>query len=300
MAAAADPLVTVNILSYNARETLLFVLEQLVASPFTDREIIVVDNASSDGSCEVVRRSHPDVRLIPLDKNIGIAGWNAGFREARGRYILVLDHDSFPAEGAIDKAIRCFERDDSLGLVAFRIVNHYDNSAGQSAEYDRLVKGDASRGVPVKRFVGGGAMIRRELLDAVGGYSETLFLYGFEADYAMRVIAAGYAVKYFPDLVAFHKVEPFSDAKVGNIIYYTVRNHLWMFWKYSPPGMALLKTVHLSGTFLVKAVRTGNIGVFAKAVRDGFLNKPTEFREKLVVHTQTLGYLLKRYFGEKL
>jgi GT2 family glycosyltransferase/glycosyltransferase involved in cell wall biosynthesis len=296
------PMVTVNILSYNSRDTLLFVLEQFTASAFADLEIIVVDNASTDGSCEAVRALYPAVKVIQLEKNIGIAGWNTGFKEASGKYVLVLDHDSFPKDDAIQKAVRCLENDSSIGLIAFKVINYYDNSISQSLEYERLVDKKDLSGTSVKRFVGGGAMIRRELIEKIGGYSETMFLYGFEADYAMKIITAGYTLKYFSDIAVFHKVGPYSKAKTKNVIYFTVRNHMWLFWKYSPWYLTLLKSLYIVALYSFKAFCSGNFGVFLRAMKDGMIGKPDEFRNKHIVKTQTMDSMLKylsHYLGGK-
>ncbi len=90
-----NPLVTVNILSFNRREELRNTLTKVFEQDYKNIEIIVVDNASSDGSSEMVKNEFPDVQLIQLEENIGIAGWNEGFKAAKGVYVLVLDDDSY-------------------------------------------------------------------------------------------------------------------------------------------------------------------------------------------------------------
>lgn len=291
----SPPLVSVVVLSYNSKETLLSVVDQIKKQDYSYVEIIIVDNASEDGSSLAVEEMHPDISVIKLDRNIGIAGWNKGFQCAKGEYILVLDHDSFPDTSAIGKAVCKFASNESLGLIAFRIVNYYDGSTHQSAEYDEMVSmAEAGSGIPSKRYVGGGALLKAEMIKKIGGYSETLFLYGFEADYAMKALHAGYEVRYFNDIQAFHMVKPFDGVKTGNVIYYTLRNHLWMFWKYSPTVMAFAKSVYLMVTFLIKSLRSGHLHLYFQAIRDGFFRKPPEFKTKLIVPSQTLRFYLKK------
>ena len=86
-----QPLVTVNILSFNRKDELRNTLTKVYEQDYKNIEVIVVDNASSDGSPEMVKNEFPKVQLIQLEKNIGIAGWNEGFEIAKGEYVLVLD-----------------------------------------------------------------------------------------------------------------------------------------------------------------------------------------------------------------
>ena len=93
-----QPLVTVNILSYNRKDELRNTLTKVYEQDYKNIEVIVVDNASNDGSSEMVIKEFPNAQLIQLEKNIGIAGWNEGFKVAKGEYILVLDDDSYPPQ----------------------------------------------------------------------------------------------------------------------------------------------------------------------------------------------------------
>jgi len=105
-----QPLVTVNILSYNRKDELRNTLTKVFAQDYKNIEVIVVDNASSDGSSEMVKNEFPSVQLIQMEKNIGIAGWNEGFKIAKGDYVLVLDDDSYPEEQSIQKNSKYFKQ----------------------------------------------------------------------------------------------------------------------------------------------------------------------------------------------
>ena len=119
-----DPLVTVNILSFNRKDELRNTLSKVFEQDYKHIEVIVVDNASSDGSPEMVEKEFPAVNLIRLNKNIGIAGWNEGFRIAKGEYVLVLDDDSYPDRNTISNGIKSFNNSGQLGIIAFNIYNN--------------------------------------------------------------------------------------------------------------------------------------------------------------------------------
>lgn len=187
-----NPLVTVNILSFNRKEELRNTLTKVYEQDYKNIEAIVVDNASSDGSAEMVLKEFPLVKLIQLEKNIGVAGWNEGFKVATGEYVLVLDDDSYPAEGVILDGIKIIEKDDSTGIVAFKIFNSY------LQEYESNFIADE----PLS-FIGCGALLKKRLLNQLGGYNDLYFLYHNELDLAARSINSGYKIK-MSDKVVIH------------------------------------------------------------------------------------------------
>jgi len=117
------PLVTVNILTWNRKADLERLLVALMKQSYANLEIIVVDNASTDGTSEMVESKFPDVRLFRLSENNGVGSWNTGFENANGEYTLVLDDDCFPEEGAIRKMVDKFRQEPDIGLIAFRILD---------------------------------------------------------------------------------------------------------------------------------------------------------------------------------
>src|SRR3954471_21802260 len=97
------PAVTIVFLVYNRREELRTSLRQMLGE--ADVEVVVVDNASQDGSAEMVREEFPHVRLLRREQNIGVAGWNDGFAIARGNWVLALDDDCYLPPGGLRTAI---------------------------------------------------------------------------------------------------------------------------------------------------------------------------------------------------
>ena len=85
-------------------------------------EVIVVDNASTDGTSAMIRETFPEVKLIETGRNLGAPGWNAGFAVARGDYILILDDDAYLESGGLELAVRAAQRENA-GLVSFTVVS---------------------------------------------------------------------------------------------------------------------------------------------------------------------------------
>ncbi len=189
-----NPLVTVNILSFNRKEELQHTLTKVFEQDYKNIEVIVVDNASADGTQQMVLTEFPCVNLIELKENIGIAGWNYGFKIAKGEYVLVLDDDSFPENGTIEAGLSSFNSNVQLGIVAFNIFN-LRIMVSETEEFNEYPK----------FFVGCGAMIYRKVFEMIGYFNEDYFIYYHELDYSARCYDAGFEIRYLKDIVVIHR-----------------------------------------------------------------------------------------------
>ncbi len=222
-----DPLLSIVILSWNRRDDLRTTLGHVSRDPYALREIIVVDNGSTDGSAAMVHRLFPQVRVLESPRNVGIEGLNVGIRAARGEVILLLDDDSYPAGDALSQLAAAFRDDPRLGIAACRIE-------GPPGWWEQAWPWpSAGPAADVPTFIGCGAAIRRTALERAGVFDPAFFLYQNETDLAARVMDAGYAVRYFPTIRFVHAVSQINRANRRQD-YYGVRNVLWIIWKYFP------------------------------------------------------------------
>ena len=188
-----NPLVTIDILSFNRKDELRNTLTKVYEQDYKNIEVIIVDNASGDGSAEMVKKEFPEVQLIQMEKNIGIAGWNEGFKVAKGEYVLVLDDDSYPDKSTIFKGILELKKNSSAGIIAFNIFNlRFNFSETLFFTFNPY------------SFNGCGALIKMEVIKNVGYYSELIFIYLNELDYSARCYNKGYDIVYLSDLIVFH------------------------------------------------------------------------------------------------
>ncbi len=210
-------LVTINILSYNRKDELRNTLNKVFEQDYKNIEVIVVDNASKDGTSSMVETEFPNVILIKLNKNIGISGWNKGFETAKGEFILVLDDDSYPDKKSVFEGIRYFNNYNNLGIVAFNIFNN------------RIKKSETIDYKPNPRsFVGCGALIRKEVLLKIGFYNPLYFIYYHELDFSARCYNADYDIKYISNTFIFHNQNSSSRGKGNEDPYlseYRFKNH---------------------------------------------------------------------------
>jgi GT2 family glycosyltransferase len=211
-------------------------------------EIIVVDNASTDGTAEAVRARFPEVRLIALRHNRGAAARNVGVEQARTPYVAFSDDDSWWEPGALEIAVDVFDAHPRLGLIAATPL------VGEERRPDPIVSRMADSplpaderlpGPPVLGFLGCAAIARREAFLEVGGYSDLLFFVGEERLLAYDLAAAGWGLSYVASVVAVHMPSPIRDSPEHRRGL-EQRNELLTAWLRRPMPVALARTLRLA------------------------------------------------------
>ncbi|NMH98381.1 glycosyltransferase [Pseudonocardia acidicola] len=204
------PRTAVVIATRNRADELLRTLQRLETSA-DGTPIIVVDNASTDGTPERVRRGHPAVTVVGLGRNLGAAARNLGARRARTPYIAFNDDDSWWAEGSLAAAETAFDRHPRLGLLTARTLvgpQQRPDPVTPFLAHSPLGQEPDLPGPSVLGFLACSAVVRREAFLQVGGFSPVLFFVGEERLLAWDLAAAGWALCYVEDLVVHHHPSP--------------------------------------------------------------------------------------------
>ena len=119
-------LVSVITLNWNRKQDVLQTLESIERQTYSPREILVVDNGSTDGSVEQVRASHPGVQVIELPNNTGVQGYNEGMARARGEYVVLIDNDmELLQTNTFERIVDCFTANPKLGAAALQLAVFY-------------------------------------------------------------------------------------------------------------------------------------------------------------------------------
>ncbi len=189
-----QPLVTVNILSYNRKDYLRNTLQKVFEQDYKNIEVVVVDNNSHDGSVEMVKSEYPTVRLLELQKNIGIAGWNEGAKIAKGEYLLFLDDDSYPEKDALGISVQTMNRLPNCAILALNIYNDTLNKHETTQKSFSIYP----------NFIGCGVLFRHAMFLSAGMFNEDLFLYSHEIDFSLRVLHKGYDIEYESNAIVHH------------------------------------------------------------------------------------------------
>lgn len=216
------PTLSVVIVSFNRRDALRATLAALTNEPGAVRaQIIVVDNASMDGSAEMVRRDFPTAIIMETGGNLGIEAFNVGAERATGETVLILDDDARPAPGVLEAALDLLARRPDLAAVAL----HPRSETTNASEWPFA---EGFEGVvenwPV---MGCGNLIRTQAWRRVGGYEVDFFLYRNDVDCALKLLAAGLGVCCNPAWVVSHDTRA-DHVKSDRWFELATRNWVWM------------------------------------------------------------------------
>ena len=196
-----DEAVTVVVATRDRRRELLATLGRHRAP------VIVVDNASRDGTPEAVRAAYPSVEVIRLRENRGAAARNVGAVRARTRYVAFADDDSYWEDGALGHAVDLLDVHPRTALVAATVLVGPEGRLDPvSVEQARGLLGtpDGAPGPSVLGFLSCSVVVRRDAFLAVGGFAPLLHVYGEEALLAMDLAAAGWHLSYAAELRVRH------------------------------------------------------------------------------------------------
>jgi GT2 family glycosyltransferase len=221
-------------------------LDALRAQTYPHVEVILVDNASTDGSQTLVTEQYPEVRLLALARNLGLTGGNnAGFRAAQGEILISLNNDTEATPRFVEALVTALLEHPEAGMAASKMLlfdqRDVIHSAGDGYGVD---------GIPFNRGVwqrdegqfdepgwifggcGGAVAYRRAMLDDVGPFDESFFMYCEDVDLNWRAQLAGWKCWYTPEAVVYHKLSATGGGPIAS--FYTGRNTLWVIAKNYP------------------------------------------------------------------
>jgi GT2 family glycosyltransferase len=289
------PLVSVITVSWNRKKDVSELVESLLKQTYERKEIIVVDNASVDGTVEFLHTNFPNIRVIALKRNYGLhRGFNIGVAKAKGDIIVGVDHDCVLEDAyVIDKVVKCFMENPKLGIVAFKVEGY----SSRKVLWDNplhLPYGNSGSGYPCVAYNGCGFAILKGLYEKVGGLDEQFFIYHGELDLTLRVIDARYECKYFPDIVVLHKS---SSAPTSSWYRKTVyRNWIWLVLKNFPSKeivrLALLpfKAIFHRNRSSFTSSRFDTAPLFLDVLIETLFGLPSILKKRLPISHQTYTY----------
>lgn len=223
---------SIIIVNYNVKEFVLNLLQSIQeASKNINSEIIIVDNASDDGSVELIQDKYPNVKLIANKENVGFGrANNQGMKIAGGKYILLLNPDTIVREDTFEKMILLFNSRDDIGIAGCKVLNpdgtlqlacrrgfpgpwtSFTKIVGLSSLFPNsktfarynLTYLDENKSYEVDAVSGSFMMMRREIFELMGGFDSQFFMYGEDLDLCFRTQNAGYKIYYFHETEIIH------------------------------------------------------------------------------------------------
>jgi len=233
------------VLSYNGGTLVVDCLKKLLA---TKIEVIVVDNASKDGSFEEIKKIKEISKIIANNDNLGFAkGCNQGIKFAlqkRADLVLFLNQDALIKKNFLEPLEEGFEKNENLGVAAPVVKHHlnrrtcYDfggqiNSFTKQAIHDNRISAKNNQKSIERDFVSGCCLLaRKEVFEKVGFFDEDFFLYFEDVDFCHRVKKGGFRIQVFPQSVIFHRTSGSLGKNNPLVVAYNFRNHLFFVKKY--------------------------------------------------------------------
>ena len=240
---------SVVIPNWNGLRFLKTCLDALRAQTFDDVEVILVDNASSDGSQGFVRTEYPHINLIELESNLGFTGaCNIGMEAATGAYIALLNNDTEVQTDWVAQVVKAFLDHPDAGIIASKMLLFdqrdrfhtagdfftIDGRAGNRGAWEKDL-GQYDRGDYVFSACGGSAAYRQSMLMETGALDNDFFFLLEDVDLAWRAQLAGFKVWYEPRAIVFHHLSATGGGVTAS--YHDGRNGIWLILKNMPASL---------------------------------------------------------------
>lgn len=321
--------VTIVIPNYNGKHFMEPCLSSLSEQTYKNFHILVVDNASSDGSIEYMEENYPDIELIKLQKNFGFSkAVNIGIQHSRTPYVILLNNDTTVDTRYVEEMVKAIEKSPKIFSVSSKMIQMYHPELIDSAgDLYTLLGWGVCRGCgrPVSNYTkydeiftacAGAAIYRRSVFDEIGYFDENHFAYLEDIDIGYRARIYGYYNMYCPTALVYHVGSGTSGSKYNSFkVKLAARNNLYLNYKNMPALQLVLNFIPLAIGYFVKYLFFCKIG-FGKDYKEGFieglqtakLQKKVKFQFKhlgnyLVIEIDLIKYTfdyIKDWFSRKL
>ena len=279
--------VTIIIPNYNGKHFMEPCLKSLAEQTCKDFKILVVDNASTDGSVEYMKEEYPEIETLVLEKNYGFSkAVNVGIRHADTPYVLLLNNDTTVDPHFVREMIRAIERSRYIFSVSSKMIQMYHPELIDSAGdlYTAIGWGicrGAGRSITnytedceIFSACAGAAIYRRELFKKIGYFDENHFAYLEDIDVGYRAKIYGYKNVYCPSALVYHVGSGTSGSKYNAFkVKLSARNNIYVNYKNMPVLQLLLNLLPLTAGYLVKWIFFLKIGFgkeYMEGIKEGF------------------------------
>jgi len=290
------PSVSIIIVNFNGKELLKRCLTSLLTTNYPNFEIIIVDNASTDGSAESIKQafgSCPHIKIVENHENLGHAeGCNIGARVTEGRYLVFLDSDTeLKAEDWLWELVKVMEIDESIGLAQAKVVLAKDtrrldyvcmaiDALGTWAATYGLKEDKLKENFEILAASSGCCIVRREVFNEVGGFDSDYFIYDDDTDLSLRARLLGYNIFLVPSAVIVHRGSVLRGIN-QRTVYHSAKNRMCTMLKNYELRNLWWRFLVLN--FLTSTVSVGFVVLKkfneAKATMRGLLSSVTGFRK---------------------
>ena len=259
--------VTVVIPNYNGIKYIRDCMDSLRRQNYESFEVLVIDNASKDGSLEILKQEYSEARVIALEENTGFCyAVNLGIRESNTPYVILLNNDTIVKTDFIAALVRAIEEQEDIFSVSAQMLSMEDENIldGAGDGYNILGwayargKGQAADKFSEKTEVfsacGGAAIYRKSIIEQIGYFDENHFAYLEDVDIGYRARIYGYRNMYEPDAKVIHAGSAVSGSRYNEFkTKLASANNAYVVVKNLPLLLLIINAPFLLLGFLVKA-----------------------------------------------
>lgn len=260
-----SPRLSIVIPNWNGAHHLPECLDSLVAQDFRDFETFLIEDASTDGSLELLQTGYPWVKVIRFPEHRGFAAsCNAGIDASQSEFILLLNNDTRCEPDFLSQLVRALDEHPEASFAAAKMLRydppHVIDSAGDMFDLRRGTPRCMGEGEPGDRYVerawvfgacAGAAIYRRSLFEDIGTFDEDFYFSSEDVDIDFRALLGGHRCLYVPEAVVYHKRGVSTHLPSVPIRALAMRNRIWAAGRSLPP-MALLQTAFLAAIRFVR------------------------------------------------
>lgn len=265
---------TIIIPNYNGKHFMKPCLDSLMRQTYPGFQILVVDNASTDGSLEFMRENYPEIEVLSLDQNYGFSSAvNAGIRHASTPYVILLNNDTTADPRYVEEMLKTIESSPCIFSVSSKMIQMYRPDLIDSAgDLYTLLGWGVCRGTgrPVTNYTNsdeiftacaGAAIYRRKVFQKIGYFDESHFAYLEDIDIGYRAKIYGYKNMYCPTALVFHVGSGTSGSKYNSFkVKLSARNSVWLNYKNMPLIQLCINFLPLLAGYFVKTLFFCKIG----------------------------------------
>jgi GT2 family glycosyltransferase len=291
---SVQPSVAIVILNWNGKGFLEKFLPSVLATTYSNKKVIVADNASTDDSLQFLSAHYPQVGIIKNSVNEGFAkGYNTALKQVEGDYFVLLNSDVEVTPGWVEPVIALMESDKTIAacqpkLLSYHHKNQFEYAGASGGWIDRFGypfgrgrifdiceedKGQYDNAVPCFWASGAALFVRPEVYEQLGGFDEYFFAHQEEIDLCWRIQQAGYKVYVQPQSEVYHVGGGTLPKGNSKKVYLNFRNNLIMMVKNLPFGSLCWQLpfrIGLDAVAAWKGLLNGDTGYFAAIAKSHF------------------------------
>lgn len=274
--------VTIVIPNYNGKHFIEPCLASLNEQSYKDFKILVVDNASSDGSIPYMQENYPEIEVIALEKNYGFSkAVNVGIKHSKTPYVILLNNDTTVDPHYVEEMVKAIKKSKRIFSVSSKMIQMYHPELIDSAgDLYTLVGWGICRGAgrPIENYTeadeiftacAGAAIYRRSAFEKIGYFDESHFAYLEDIDVGYRAKIYGYKNTYCPTALVYHVGSGTSGSKYNSFkVKLSARNNIYLNYKNMPLAQLILNSLPLAAGYFVKYLFFIKKG-FGKDYKDG-------------------------------